>query len=240
MTSKTKPVAFITGASRGIGKAIAEKLARNNFRLALLSRSKSNLQEVANSLDLESSDVLVLDCDITDANSVKNSVQKAKDHFGSIDAAMVNHGVYEKSFFNTKPGDWHKVLNVNLISAMQVTEYLLPHLTASQSEYKSLIYTASVASHMRYAGGAAYCTSKHGLLGFAHCIFDEVRETGLKVCAVCPGFVNTDMINKDSVDATKTIQPEDIAEIIFNTICLNHTVCPVEIIVRPQANPYKS
>lgn len=235
----SQPIALITGASRGIGKAIAKKLAKNNFKLALLARSKENLEEVANQLDLDPKNILTYDVDVTNQDNLTKAIDLVINKFNGIDCAFINHGIFEKSLFNSKPGNWRRVLDVNLLSAMQVTEYVLPYLTKSQSKYKSLIFTASVASHNRHAGGASYCTAKHGLLGFAHCIFDEVRETGLKVSALCPGFVNTDMINHDTVYGEKAIQPEDIAEIIFNTISLNATVCPVEIIIRPQFSPYK-
>lgn len=239
MTNKAnKPVALITGASRGIGKAIAHKLASNHFQLALLARNAESLEEVAKSLDLSPGEIIVLPIDVNNSAELKTAIDKLINHFGRLDVAAINHGVYEKSFFSTKPGKWREVLNTNLYSAMELTELLLPYLVKSDSSYKSLFYTASVASHMRYAGGAAYCTSKHGLLGFAHCVFEEVRDSGLKVCALCPGFVNTDMINSSSVNTELTIQTDDIAEIVFNAMSLNSTVCPVEIIIRPQRDPY--
>lgn len=240
MNGNNKPVALITGASRGIGQAMAQKLARNNFKLALLSRSKDGLQSVAEQLDIEPDDYLILDTDVNDTNKLSKAIDNINTKFGCIDTVMVNHGIYAKSFFNSEPGNWREVLNTNLLSAMHLTELTLPYLTQSSSVYKSLFFTASVASHNRYAGGAAYCTSKHGLLGFAHCVFEEVRDTGLKVCAICPGFVNTDMIDGSRVELSKAIQPNDIANIVFNTMSLDSTVCPVEIIIRPQCSPYKT
>lgn len=237
-SNTNKPVALITGASRGIGKTIAKKLAQNNYRLALLSRSKSNLEQVARELELDSSDVLILDADVTNEKAVKNKITECAAYFGGIDVAVLNHGIYNKAFFNGECSGWKDVINVNLVASMYLTELLLPYLTKSNYAHKSLIYTASVASHMRYAGGAAYCTSKHGLLGFAHCIFEEVRETGLKVSALCPGFVNTDMASGPRTIGEKMIQPEDIATIVLNTLNLDSTVCPVEIIIRPQYSPY--
>lgn len=106
-------------------------------------------------------------------------------------------------------------METNLLSNMYLTQLLLPALTTSSSPYKSLIYTASLAAHNTYNGGAAYCASKHGLLGFAHCIFEEVRETGLKVSSICPGFVNTEMIDDRLVHRSKQFNQKTLPELLM-------------------------
>jgi 3-oxoacyl-[acyl-carrier protein] reductase len=101
-----------------------------------------------------------------------------------------------------------------------------------------VIHIASIVSRMSFAGGGAYCASKHAVLGYSNALFEDVREAGVKVCAIQPGYVSTDMVAGRGLAMEKMIQPEDIAKTVTFVATYPDTGCPVEIIVRPQRAPF--
>lgn len=98
----TQPIALITGASQGIGKAMAHYLANKGFKLALLARNKNKLLQVAQELHLPAEHLLILDIDVTDYDKVEHAINKIITYYGKLDVALLNHGIYKKSFFNKK------------------------------------------------------------------------------------------------------------------------------------------
>eukprot|EP00698_Gefionella_okellyi_P008136 TRINITY_DN2003_c0_g1_i2.p1 TRINITY_DN2003_c0_g1~~TRINITY_DN2003_c0_g1_i2.p1 ORF type:complete len:118 (+),score=7.17 TRINITY_DN2003_c0_g1_i2:588-941(+) len=94
---------------------------------------------------------------------------------------------------------------------------------------------------MTFKGGAAFCASKHAVLGYAGCVYEDLREEGIKVCSIMPGFVNTSLVNsRVALDGRLMVQPEDIAEACAFVLLSSDTACPTEITIRPQHTPYKA
>jgi short-subunit dehydrogenase len=132
-----------------------------------------------------------------------------------------------------------EVLAINLVAPMMLSKLALPHL--KKNPESAVINIASMAALGGFSKGSAYCASKFGLLGFSECLFEEVREQGVKVCAICPGYVETAMTEGYSfLDLKKMIAPEDVAQTVVDVLNLSLRSCPTQIILRPQYTPVKS
>ena len=119
---------------------------------------------------------------------------------------------------------------------IHLTRHALPHIQKQSAG--GIINIASVAGKMTHKKGGIYTATKHGVIGFTGSLYEDVRELNIKVCAICPGFVNTDMVRNTKLDSSKMIQPEDIARTILFVLKFPDTGCPTEITVRPQQSPY--
>jgi NAD(P)-dependent dehydrogenase (short-subunit alcohol dehydrogenase family) len=105
---------------------------------------------------------------------------------------------------------------------------------------RAIINIASISGKMSFGGAAVYAASKHALVGFTGSLYEDVREAGIKVCAICPGFVNTGMASRNpDLDPSRMIQPEDVARAVLFVACFPETGCPTEIVIRPQRSPYR-
>ena len=131
---------------------------------------------------------------------------------------------------------WDAILDVDLRAPMRLAALALPHLVQSQGV---VVFIGSIAAKMGMAGSGVYCAAKHGLAGFAEALFEEVREQGVRVVSVHPGFVATDMVGGPGLDADLMIQPGDIAELVACAVALPETACAVELVGRPQRSPYR-
>jgi len=125
---------------------------------------------------------------------------------------------------------------VNVNGLMCVTRHARPHLVAAGRG--AVIQIASVAGRMSFSGGGAYCASKHAVMGYTEAVFEDVREAGVKVTAICPGFVNTDMVSGRGLLMDRMIQPADVATAALFVAGFPDTGCPTEIVLRPQRSPY--
>lgn len=239
MRSLHQHVAMITGASKGIGRGTAIHLASLGCNLVLTARNAEALAETAKACEKHSVQVKTFVADIRSKETVRQLVDFCIQTFGEIDIVILNQGVAKGGLFAEDAQDeWEEVIDVNLKASMTLTRFLLPHLQHESKKHRALIYISSMAAKFTSAKLAAYHTSKAGLLAFGHCIFEEVREYDIKVSVLCPGMVNTDMIRSYNIDLEKVMQVSDIAETISYVIHSSPTVCPVEILLRPQKNPY--
>lgn len=231
-----KPVAVVTGASRGIGECIVGTLDNLGYRCALVSRTKEDLVRVKESLK---GDHVVFPADLSDLDSLAPLVDRIVKEMGRLDVLVNNAGIGGFGAVNEADvKSWHDTLHVNTLALMYLTRFASPHLL--KSDRPAIVNTASVAGQMVMKGGGGYCASKHAALAFSHATFEDLRDHGVKVCAICPGFVNTDLPGGDNVDRQLMIQPADIAYTVRFILEFPKTGCPTEITIRPQRNPYKS
>jgi len=119
---------------------------------------------------------------------------------------------------------------------MRATRLALPYIT--RSEHGAVIFIASMAGKVAYGMNPAYVASKHGLVGFAGSVFEDVRERGIKVCAICPGLVSTAVTADIGLDLAKAIQPDDVAAAVRFVLTFPPSACPTEILLSPQRNPW--
>ncbi len=233
-------VALVTGAGRGIGRTTARALSREGFRVALVARTGPELDEVARELEADGGEALVLPCDVTDAEGVGLALRKTIERFSRLDVVVNNAGVAEEHPFRELQFDeLDRVLQVTLRGTLVVTRAALPYLL-QQGEGAAVVNIASLAGRRPVRGAAVYTAAKHGVVGFAEALFEEVRETGLKVCTILPGLVDTPAsAGATAAQRARMIAPEDVADAVLWALSASPRTCPAEIVLRPQRSPFR-
>lgn len=229
--------AFITGAGRGIGKAIASTLGELGYSLFLVSRTESELTSTASEIQGEFPKIKVL-CqagDISDPEFVKVSFKQAIGKLGKINVAVNNAGVYKLGSTELSHQDFSKLLEINLTGAFLVATEALDHFRKNRSGY--LINISSVCGITGFAGVGGYTASKFGLQGLNECLFREYAPEGIKVTAICPSWVNTVMSAGCPFPRDEIIQPKDIADTVRYLLTLSPGACPKEIVVECLKSP---
>ncbi len=233
-------VALVTGASRGIGRAIALRLARAGCRVVALARHASELQAAAEEVatHVQAAAVFTLPADVTDDAQLEAAVRRATAEVGAIDVLINNAGFAPPrgSVVKTSLADWDRTLATCLRAPMVLTRLVLPDMLARRRG--AIINIASVAARTGRAGEASYAAAKFGLLGFTHALFDEVRGHGIKVTAILPGLVDTAFIPANRrVDRGAFLQPSDVADTVHHVLTCAPRACPREIVLEPQLDP---
>jgi len=238
--------AVVSGASRGIGRAISIALAKEGVNLCLLSRNVEALEKLVG--ECASFGVRAFACgvDLADQSStetLRKALARVETELGGLEILVNNAGLYGS--FEDSLESWEKVMQVNAVSLMKLTKLCLPLIekSAEGSKRCGVINIGSVAGKMSFGPSSPYCASKHAVVGFTAGLFEQVRSKGIKVSCLNPGYVNTDMpfsnANKQ-LDGSKMIQSEDIAETVLFVLKAPSTMCPTEIYIRPQFSPYVS
>lgn len=234
----TDKVALITGANRGIGWATALKLAQQGYRIALVGRKLSELQMAKTHLQLaRSGNHQYFVCDLSQTQEFPILLDQVLKHFGRLDVIINNAGLLvEEDIAKADLGAWDQALDINLRAGMHLIHHALPHLKRTAG---SIVNIGSTAGFRTYRGGANYCATKYGLRGFSGALFEDVRNDGIKVCLIEPGFVNTQMHDavKENLETERMIQPEDVAEAISYVLATPTRICPTEITLMPQVDP---
>jgi len=226
-------VALITGASRGIGAAIARALAGQGCDLILSSRTQPQLYGFARQLSTDEIRVTAKACDVADASSVESLFAMVRAQFGRVDILVNNAGISHSQAHVEKltPEVWNDVLATNLTGTFLVTRAALPLMTAGGTVVNNL----SVAAKSVFAGQAAYCAAKHGALGLTNTLREELRPRGIRVLALMPGATNTEIWNQFWPEAPreKMMSPETIASALVNALLLPPNSSVDELIINP-------
>ncbi|MDE0035723.1 MAG: SDR family NAD(P)-dependent oxidoreductase [Deltaproteobacteria bacterium] len=232
-------VCIVTGAGRGIGRAIALRAADEGCRTVLAARSEGQLEAVRAEIESRGGQACPFRADLSEQEDQEALVARTLDRFGTIDFLVNNAGWGTKANIpKARVKDWDQTLRVNLLAPMILSQLVLPTLMAKQSG--AIVNISSISGRAGQGGSAAYAASKAGLIAFSQALFEEVREHNVKVAAILPGFVDTDMIPPvRHLDRSRMIQAEDIAEAVLFVLTAPLTACPVEITVRPQRTPYR-
>ena len=211
--------ALITGASSGIGLAVARALGEDGYGLTVSARRPEKLQEAAKQLEDEGLDVLSVPANMAKDEDIENLIAQHKDRYGRLDVLVNNAGVGiggEIEGYETKKLDMQ--LDVNLRSVYLTTRDCIPMLKEAGAEHgKALIVnTASIAGKAGQPWLAAYSATKAGVVGLSQAMHGELGKDGVQVTAFCPGFVATPMTDwvEGEVSKEEMIQPEDIAEAV--------------------------
>lgn len=186
---------WITGASSGIGEALALRFAREGASLVLSARRKNELERVAGlcrDAGLPAEQVLVLPLDVTDWESLPGAVQAVLDTFGDIDLLVNNAGVSQRSLCrDTDMSVYQKLMDVDVMGQIALTKAVLPHMLERGSGH--LAVTASVAGKVGVPKRTGYCAAKHAMMGFFDALRAEVEGQGVAVSTIVPGFIRTDI-----------------------------------------------
>lgn len=230
-------VAFITGASKGIGFGVAQALLQKGMKVAITSRSQESADKAAKELE-SFGEVLALESDVTNADSQQQAVAKTLEKFGKIDVLVANAGVGHFSAIDEMTHDeWHQTIDTNLTGVF----YSVKATVDALKESKGYIITiSSLAGTNFFANGSAYNASKFGLTGFSQAIMLDLRKYGIKVSTIMPGSVATYFggHTPNNEDDWK-IQIEDIGELVTDLLQMNPRTLPSKIEVRPSTPPQK-
>jgi NADP-dependent 3-hydroxy acid dehydrogenase YdfG len=191
----THPVALITGASSGIGAAIAADLGARGYYLALAARRKDALERVAAAVRTSGGGAVPLVCDVTDRDAIATCVARTMQEFGRIDVLVNNAGVmHNGKIGGADVAEWRAMIDVNLMGLMLVTHAVLPHMQTAGGGH--IINISSVAGRIITVGNGVYNVSKWGVNVFSEALRKEVYTDNIKVTIVCPGVVDTELLDK--------------------------------------------
>ena len=226
MTDLKNKNALITGAGKGIGRAIAIALAKEGVNIILMARTQSDLDEVANEVNALGVKSLTVIADVADINSVNTAVEKALGEFKTIDILINNAGIAAfGKFLELEPSAWENIIKVNLMGTYYVTRAVLPNMIERQ--IGDIINISSTAGLAGNALTSAYSASKFAVLGLTDSLMQEVRKHNIRVTALTPSTVATNMakeLNLTDGNPNKVMQAEDMAELIIAQLKLNRRV----------------
>jgi len=218
--------ALITGAGKGIGKAVALALAAEGTNVILLARTTTDLETVAAEAKAFGVQTLIITADIADINSVNEAVAKALEQFKTIDILINNAGVGKfGKFLDLTPAEFEDIIKINLFGTYYATRAVLPGMIEAQSG--DIINISSTAGLRGAAATSAYSASKFAVMGLTESLMQEVRKHNIRVTALTPSTVATDMakdLNLTDGNPDKVMQPEDVAELIVAQLKLNKRV----------------
>ena len=219
-------VAFITGAGRGIGKATAIALAKEGVNLGIMATTESNLKDIASVVEGLGVKVAYSAVDVSSLEQVQQAIEKITNQIGKADILINCAGVSKfASLLDMNPEEWKKIIDVNLMGTYYVTRTVLPQLIEKNAG--DVINISSTNGLGGAATSSAYSASKFGVIGLTESVAQEVRRNNIRVSALTPSTVATDMaidLNLIPENDEKYMQPEDIAELIVAQLQLNQRV----------------
>jgi 3-hydroxybutyrate dehydrogenase len=219
--------ALVTGGGRGIGRAIALAFAREGARVAVAARTAEQVEQVASEIG---NDAVALVCDVSDPESVARMFTDVRERFGDPDILVNNAGIAETAtLVNTTDELWHRHLAINLSGTFFCTRAALPAML--KKGWGRVINVASIAGKTGAPYVAAYSASKHGVLGLTRSIALEVATSGVTVNAICPGYVDTEMVSRgiDRITFKTGRTAEEALDTLKKTSPQNRLVTPEEV-----------
>lgn len=229
---QNEKIAVISGATHGIGKAIAEKLLRQGFSLAICSRNESELLALQTLWlkDFPNAKVLIAVADFSKKEQVLQFAATVKKRFPKVSILVNNAGIFHPGTLLEEPeGQLEDTINVNLYSAYHLTRALLSCLSAGSSIFN----ICSVASLKAYPNGGSYSISKYALLGFSENLREELKPRGIRVTAICPGATWSRSWSDSGIDRERIMEANDVAEMLFAAYNLSPKADVETIVLRP-------
>lgn len=230
-------VAVITGAGRGIGAAIARKLAELGVSCVICGRSEAPLRDTAANITSEGGKCEPIACDVTDLRSVEALARQVQERFGRTDILVNNAGVGGPGgpLHQMPPDAWDKVMNTNLRGAFYCIRALAPVMIRGGGGH--IINISSLAGKNALPNGATYSASKWGLNGLSYSVAEELRGHNIRVSVVCPGSVHTEFSPHAGKSPEKMLQPDDVAHAVAMLVTQAPQSFMSEILLRPTQKP---
>lgn len=226
-----RPVALVTGASRGIGRAVAIRLARD-FEIVALARETGALRSLAQEIDRGGGRCRLLAADLRDATAVRDALADIE-----ADVLVNNAGVaIMRPLLELSADDWNEMVDVNLNALYHVTRALLPGMV--ERRRGDVIVIGSLAGRNTFIGGTCYAATKHAVMGFAESLMLEVRQHGIRVAVVMPGSVATELFPAGT-DTSWMMRPEAVAETVAHVVEAPREVLMARIELRVAAPPQR-
>ena len=235
--SLRKQVAVVTGAGRGIGAAIARQLASMGANTVLCGRTLKALEATASGIAATGGKATPIACDVADLKSVEALAARVEQTFGRTDILINNAGVgaFSAPLHELTPDEWEKVLNTNLRGVYYCVRSFAPMMIRARTGH--IVNISSLAGKNALPNGAAYAASKWGLNGLTYSVAEELRVHGIRVAAVAPGSVNTELSPHTGKDASKMLKPEDVAHAVAMLVTQAPQSFASEILLRPTQKP---
>jgi 3-oxoacyl-[acyl-carrier protein] reductase len=230
--------AFVTGATEGIGRAIAFALGRAGFAVGVCARTANRVDGLVAELRAEGIAAAGAAADVGQPEPVTRAVAHVSEELGEIGLLVNNAGVLiARPFEELTLEDWDTTMATNLRSLYLVTRAVLPGMRRRREG--TVVNVASLAGRNGFVGGTAYTASKHAVLGFARSLMLEVRKEGIRVITICPGSVDTDLLRDQPMlksDPQRILQADDVAQAVVDAVRLPSRALVSEIDLRP-TNP---
>lgn len=228
-------VALVTGATEGIGRAIAFALGRAGHAVGVCARTADRLRTLLAALETEGIRAAGIPADVGDDAAVERLVSHVTDTLGPVHTLVNNAGIgILKPISRLSPDEWDATMRTNVRGMFLMTRAVLPAMRAARTG--AIVNIASLAGRNGIVGGTAYCASKHAVLGFSKALMLEVRQEGIRVIAICPGSVDTGFgpdrvvpkLNRASI-----LRPEDVADAVVAALRLPERALVSELDLRP-------
>ncbi|MFS8925160.1 SDR family oxidoreductase [Synechococcus sp. B60.1] len=231
--------ALITGASRGIGKAVALRLAEEGIAVALVARSHPDLLAVQAEIQAKGGKAEVFPIDLADLPALPQRLQALLDRFGVCDVLVNNAGIAQVGPLATLSlSDWQRVIDLNLTAAFLCAQAVLPGMR--QQRCGTIVNIISIAGKRAFPNWGAYCASKFGLLGFSQALAAEERQHGIRVTSLCPGAVDTPLWDTVQVDFDRSqmLSPEWVADLVAHIVHLPKGAVVEDLTLMPAAGAF--
>lgn len=226
---------IVTGATKGIGRAILERFAKEGFDVATCARSQADLEQLQADFKIQYPDcqLIAVKADLSQKEETLDFAEIISNEWASIDVLINNTGTFIPGEIHTEAdGVLELMMETNLYSAYYLSRAMLPKMICQKSSH--IFNMCSVASIKAYPNGGSYAISKFALLGFTKCLREELKDKGVKVTAILPGATWSDSWAGVDLPTERLMPASDIADIIWGTYALSDVAVVEELLIRPQ------
>jgi 3-oxoacyl-[acyl-carrier protein] reductase len=232
-----RQVAVVTGGGRGIGAAIAGRLAALGASVVVCGRTAATLEETAKSIAQAGNRAEAMACDIMDDRAVAKVASAVRSEHGRLDILVNNAGVgaFAAPLHEFPLEDWDRILNTNLRGVFYAIRAFAPLMI--ERRYGHIINISSLAGKNPLPKGAAYAASKWGLNGLTYSVAEELRAYNIRVSVICPGSTNTDLSPHEGKDPNRMLQPDDVAQVVEMLVTQTAQSFASEVLLRPTLKP---
>jgi 3-oxoacyl-[acyl-carrier protein] reductase len=230
-------VAVVTGGGRGIGAAIAQRLAQMGAGVAVCGRTLGPLDKTVAEISASGGKALAVQCDVTDINSVEAAASRIHKELGAVTILVNNAGIgaFAQPLHKMEPQAWDDVLNTNLRGVFYCIRAFAPAMIEANTGH--IINISSLAGKNALPKGAAYAASKWGLNGLSYSVAEELRAHNIRVSVVCPGSVDTELSPHEGKNKSKMLQPVDVAHAVAMLVTQAPQSFVSEVLIRPTQKP---